>query len=58
MLDPEYVTHILKVVCVGKSICHTLDIAIPRSWPGVVRFLRAPCDRRKMLTIVSNYFKF
>ena len=33
-------------------------MAIPRSCPGVVKFLRTPWDRREMLKIVPNYFRF
>ena len=33
-------------------------VAIPRSCPGVVKFLRTLWDRREMLKIVPNYFRF
>ena len=29
-----------------------------RSWPGDVKFIRAPRDRRKMPKIVANYILF
>ena len=39
-----------------KALSHL--VAIPRSCPGVVKFLRTPWDRREMLKIVPNYFRF
>ena len=57
-LEDEHETNVetLVNVCWLKALSHYT--AITRSCRGVVKFLRAPWDRRKMQKIFANNFAF